>query len=112
MDQKDNIAKDVLVFIDDDELMRMTWFFVAEQAGKVLHVYAHPNEFIKQMSQYSKNTTIYIDCDLGDTISGESYAKTLYDNGFKSIHLATGYPAEKFSPQPWLKSIIGKVPPF
>lgn len=103
---------DAIVFIDDDELMRMTWLFSAEQAGKVVDVYAHPNEFIKQMWKYNTNTIIYIDCELGENISGEVYAKELYERGFKEIHLTTGHPAERFIHHPWLRSVVGKTPPF
>ena len=104
--------KNAIVFIDDDELMRMTWLFAAEQAGKTIDIYAHPNEFIKQMDKYGKDTIIYIDHELGETIPGDIYAKEIYDNGFSKIHLTTGHPAEKFNCHPWLKSVIGKMPPF
>ncbi len=103
---------DTIVFIDDDELMRMTWLFAAEQKGIAVDVYAHPNEFIKQIWKYNRNTIIYIDGELGENISGEIYAKELYDHGFKEIHLTTGHPAEKFNHHPWLKSVLGKTPPF
>ena len=104
--------KNAIVFIDDDELIRMAWLFSAEQAGEVIDLYAHPNEFIKQIGKYSKDTIIYIDCELGESISGEIYAKELYENGFREIHLTTGHPAEKFNCHPWLKSVVGKMPPF
>jgi len=100
------------VFIDDDENMRMAWIFAAEEAGEEIHVYSHPDEFTKDMSNYEKNTVIYIDSDLGTDIPGEVYAKELYENGFTELHLATGYSVDRFKGAPWLKSIVGKAPPF
>ena len=91
------ITNETIVFIDDDELMRMTWLFAAEQANKKVDVYAHLNEFIAQIRKYNKNTIIYIDSELGENLSGETYAKELYGKGFKQIHLATGHPANKFN---------------
>ena len=106
------IDNDVVVFIDDDELMRMTWLFAAEQAEKHVDVYAHPTEFITQMAKYNKDTIIYIDSELGDELSGQIFAKEIYDNGFKEIYLATGHPSDSFGDLPWLKSVVGKTPPF
>ena len=101
-----------LVFIDDDENMRMAWIFAAEEAGEEIYVYSHPDEFTKEMSNYDKNTVIYIDSDFGTDIPGEVYAKEFYDKGFTELHLATGYSADMFKSAYWLKSIVGKEPPF
>ena len=101
-----------LVFIDDDEVMRMTWAFAAENAGKKLTTYSSFDEFIHDVDKYNKNTIIYIDSDLGNNIRGEICAKHLFDIGFIEIHLATGYPKGRFNHMPWLKTIVGKEPPF
>ena len=101
-----------VVFIDDDELMRMTWLFAADQAGKSVDVYAHPNEFIAQINKYHRNTIIYIDSELGDGLSGQLYAKELYNKGFEQLYLATGHSADKFGTIPWLKAVVNKNPPF
>ena len=101
-----------LVFIDDDENMRMAWIFAAEEAGEEVHVYSHPDEFTKQMTNYDKNTVIYIDSDFGTDIPGEVYAKEFHEKGFTELHLATGYSGDKFKSAFWLKSIVGKEPPF
>jgi signal transduction histidine kinase/FixJ family two-component response regulator len=101
-----------IVFIDDDESMRIAWMFSAEMAGKTITTYPSFNAFISEMHSYSKDTIIYIDSDLGSGINGELYAKELFDLGFTEIHLATGRPANRFNNMPWIKSIIGKDPPF
>ena len=104
--------KDGLVFIDDDDMMRMTWRFAAEAAGKSISTYSSFEEFIQELNNYSKSTIIYIDSDLGDDIKGEVYAKHLYDKGFFELHLATGHSKSQYVPLPWIKTVVGKEPPF
>lgn len=64
------------------------------------------------MNNHDKHTVIYIDSNLDTEIPGEIYAKELYKNGFKDIHLSTGYPPDKFKSVFWIKSVVGKIPPF
>lgn len=101
-----------MVLIDDDDTMRMIWGLAAEENGKTIDVYKNPNDFIYDMHLYNKNTTIYIDSDLKSDQPGEVYARHFYEKGFKEIHLTSGYQAEKFSHMAWIKSVIGKEPPF
>ena len=101
-----------LVFIDDDEMMRMTWVFAAEDTGKSIATYSSFDEFINEIDKYNKKTVIYIDSDLGNNIRGELCAKHLFDKGFIEIHLATGHSKDRFSHMPWLKTVVGKEPPF
>ncbi|MBA2650848.1 MAG: hypothetical protein H0U73_01055 [Tatlockia sp.] len=100
------------VFVDDDEMMRTIWLFAAEEAGITISTYASFEEFLKEISYYNKNTAIYIDSDLGNNIKGELCAKQLFDEGFIEIHLATGYSKDQFCNMPWIKTIVGKEPPF
>ena len=74
--------------------------------------YSSFDEFLKEISNYNKDTIIYIDSDLGNNIKGELCAKHLFDEGFIEIHLATGHSKDRFSHMPWIKSIVGKTPPF
>ncbi len=104
--------KSNLVFIDDDEMMRATWLYAAEEAGLIISTYSSFDEFLKEISDYNKNTAIYIDSDLGNNIKGEICAKYLFDEGFCEIHLATGYSKDMFCTMPWIKAIVGKEPPF
>ena len=43
-----------LVFIDDDEMMRTTWIFAAEEAGKSYFNLSSFEEFINELNNYSK----------------------------------------------------------
>lgn len=104
--------QNMLVFIDDDETMRMVWIFAAEEAGKNLLTYASFNEFASELHLFNTSTIIYIDSDLGNNIKGEVCAKQLFDKGFIEIHLATGHSKDRFDHMPWIKTVIGKEPPF
>ena len=101
-----------VVFIDDDEMMRMAWGFAAEEARQSLSTYSSIDEFIIEISNYAENTLIYIDSDLGSNIKGEDCAKLLFDKGFINIHLATGHSPDRFGQMPWIKTIVGKDPTF
>lgn len=107
-----NLRTHILVFIDNDEMMRMAWTLAANECGKIISTYSSPEEFNKKMNKYDKNTPIYIDSELDNNVKGEVYAKELHMAGFNEIYLATGYSIDKFKNMPWIKAIIGKEPPF
>ena len=100
------------IFIDNDELIRMTWEYAAKVSGITISTYKTIKEFMKTIDQHKKNTPIYIDSELDDDTRGEIVAKTLFDLGFSEIHLSTGHPSSLFQNMPWIKSIINKTPPF
>ena len=99
-----------MVFIDNDEMMRMTWIFSAEEAGKTISTYPSFDAFTNEINNYDKSTPIYIDSDLGNNTKGEDCAKNLFDMGFTEIYLATGHSKDRFSHMPWIKAIVGKDP--
>ena len=100
------------VLIDDDETMQITWSFAAEEIGKQISTYSSFEAFVSEINTYTKDTVIYIDSDLGNNVKGETCAKYLFDKGFTEIHLATGYSPSQFNDMPWIKSVVGKEPPF
>lgn len=93
-------------------MMRTTWVYAAEEAGQHISTYATFEEFISEIHEFDKDTNIYIDSDLGNIIKGEVCAKDLFDKGFKEIYLATAYSKDQFGLIPWIKTIVGKEPPF
>lgn len=104
--------KTAIVLIDDDPMMRLAWKFAAENIEQKFSSYSSTNDFNLKISEYDISTIIYIDSELGNGIKGEIYAKELYDKGFKELHLTTGHDPDQFTNIPWIKSIIGKQPPF
>lgn len=100
------------VLIDDDPLVHMTWKMAAKNAGVRLKAYKEPKEFLREFETISKNTSVYIDSELGDGIKGEDIAKTLNEKGFSNIYLETGHPAENFAHLSFIKKVISKEPPW
>ncbi len=102
-----------LVLIDDDNLVINTWKMHAEDAGKKLLSFRSPEEFFKAAEGIDELTPIYVDSSLGNGVKGEEIAKQIYDLGFNTIYLATGYSKAWFNaPMPWIKEIVGKEAPF
>lgn len=101
-----------IVFIDDYALLTEIWKESAENAGKSINVFTHPNDFTCNLNAYSKDTLIYIDSDLGDNLKGEDIAKTLHEQNYHNIILATGYPKENFKHVTWVKDVVEKNPPW
>jgi len=99
------------ILVDDDALTHMTWEMAAQEHGIKLQAYTDPAEFLSQVGDFSKDTPMYIDSDLGENIKGEDIAADLRKKGFTNLCLATGHPPERFSHLPWLK-VISKEPPW
>ena len=101
------------VYIEDDELLRLSWESKARKLGIRLLCLKAIHEFMLNEEQIDKEeTSIYIDSNLGnDQISGEEFAQQLHDRGFKKLFIASGFSAEKFSHLPWL-GYAGKKRPF
>jgi signal transduction histidine kinase len=100
------------VLIDDDVCVRSTWSYFAEQAGKNLLTLADAKAFHNPSTRIRKDTPIYIDSNLSDSLSGESFAKEIYDLGFEEIYLSTSSPKESFPVMPWIKDIKDKSTPW
>lgn len=107
-----SIIKNTMVLIDDDELTRESWSLMAEEKNITLHAFANIQEFESACLNLPSDVAIYVDSNLGGEVSGEVYARTLYQQGFLNIFIATGSDPEKFIRFPWVKGVIGKEPPF
>ena len=101
-----------IILIDDNKLVRMTWQFAAKKAGCDLKIYSSFESFVSEIDRHDKSTAIYLDSDLGNGIKGEECAYRLFQQGFTNIHITTGYCVEKYLSFSWIKTVIGKTPPF
>lgn len=99
------------ILIDNDELTRLVWEDAAAKDGIALTTYSNPSTFFEHEKDIDRNTTIYIDSDLGLEKRGEEIAKDIQEIGFKKIYLTTGFPKEHFEKGfPWLKAVLSKTP--
>jgi signal transduction histidine kinase len=101
----------LVVLLDDDLLVHMNWKLAAKAAGAELKAYKTPEDFTAGIAGFPKDTTIYIDSELGNGVRGEDIAKDLHGQGFSALTMATGHGPEKFAHLPWLK-VTGKEPPW
>lgn len=100
------------VLIDDDVLIHIGWRMVAKKANIDLVCYRSVDEFLLEYKFFPFDTTIYIDSDLQNGYYGQIESKKIYDVGFESIILATGYSEVNIELYPWISKVIGKRPPF
>lgn len=101
------------VYIDDDELMRISWERKAIKQKIKLLTLSSTDDFASHIDKIKKEyTNIYIDSELGiNKIKGEDFALILHNNGYQHLFIASGYSAEQFSNLSWLQ-FAGKKCPF
>lgn len=101
-----------LVFIDDDKMLTSVWEREANLKSIYIKTFNRTAELKNILSSLAKNTPIYIDSNLREAISGENFAKELYEQGFTELYIASGHPREHFGDLPWIKDFVSKEPPF
>lgn len=101
-----------LIFIDDSESLAQAWEMAGATVGKKIKIYHSMDALLAEVDAYPKTMPFYIDSHLPGEMPGEELAKILYDQGYRELYLATGYPPEQFSDCTWLKAVVGKSPPF
>ena len=101
-----------LIFIDDDKTLTEVWEMRASCIKKKIVTFNRSEDFKNVMDYYNKNIPIYVDSDLNEQTTGEVFAKFLYEQGFQSLYLATGYEKDRFGSMPWINDIVSKETPF
>ncbi|MEZ4749306.1 MAG: hypothetical protein R3B54_01380 [Bdellovibrionota bacterium] len=100
------------LLLDDEELVHLTWKAAAKSEGKPLATFKNPEALFEVLEDWSPESDIYIDRNLGGGVLGEEVAKALYDKGYRNLYLATGLEADSLPSLPWIKGIRGKTPPW
>lgn len=104
-------TKPKLVLIDDSDMIREAWHaWAAVQAIDIVS-FDNPHEFLNKQAFFAKDIPVYIDSNLGPDCKGEVEAEEIYNAGFKTIYLITGYERLKVEDYPWIMAIVGKEPP-
>lgn len=107
-----NTSPDFIV-IDDNDLLLYTWLDKAKKQNISLVAFSSIEEFYYSINAFNKKTQIYIDSNLEGEIKGEDFAKILYDKfAYQNIYLSTAFKKDTFKEMYWIKSIVGKEPPF
>lgn len=100
------------ILIDDDALVRATWKAAASRLGKSFRAFPAVAGFLEASPAIDRETSVYIDSELGDGLKGEVEALKIHELGFGAIYLATGHEAEKFAGLAHLRGVVGKAPPW
>jgi hypothetical protein len=101
-----------VILIDDEEMIHSTWELMARMKKKKIAHFNHPHEFLKDINNYSPQTPIYIDSDLGNGVKGEIIAQEIFNKGFKEIYLCTGSEPKEYPQMTWIKEVVSKTPRF
>jgi hypothetical protein len=97
-----------LVLIDDDELVRSTWSWMAKKSG---HQLLCLDKFESFDFTLSKDVPIYVDYLFSDKPKGTEYASQLLKAGFQKVYLTTGLPARSVNAPSGLRGIVDKSYP-
>ena len=82
------------------------------ESKQVLIVFSSPNELFEQIDSIDKNSTFYIDSNLGQELKGEKIALELYRKGFTNLFMTTGYNSDDFKELKFIKGVKDKSPPW
>ncbi len=102
----------IVVLIDNDELVHLTWNQKAKEAGITLCGFLCPGDFESKVHDYDKDTEIFLDSNFPNGTKGERFLPHLRSYGFSHITLTTGYESENFLSTAPGVPVIGKTPPF
>ena len=109
---EDTLDQCDLILIDDDSLIHAVWKMAAITAGKHVKMYFTPDDFFKDSADLDSAVPVYLDVSLKNGLRGDVVSKEIYDAGFKEIYLATENEKKRFLNIPWVKSVVGKEPPW
>lgn len=108
----ETMTSDVTILIDDDRLVRLTWEKMAKVYGRKVIAFPSIDAFLREHEHLSRESQIYLDVHLGNSVRGSDYGQVLADLGFRHIFLATAYNPDTFGDQPWCCGVVGKDPPW
>lgn len=100
------------VLIDDDEFTLRAWKMAAKKENIELSTFACVSDFMNVAKNFSFQTPIYIDSDLGNNQKGEVLSENIFKMGYSELFLATGYHPEDIDKPAWIKEVLGKKAPF
>lgn len=100
------------ILLDDDPLVRMVWKIQAKKNNLPFVEFSNKEDFYIAISSFDKESTIYIDSELGQGIKGEEIVEDIAQMGFQHIFLTTGHDKSHFGEIKGLTDILGKGAPW
>lgn len=97
-----------MVLLENEELIRHGWNMLARRQEKFLKTYGCSNDLFVQLKSFSKDTTFYLDEELGEKKRGRDIANELYKKGFRNIFITSGHPDHYFKDVKTIKGVVSK----
>jgi hypothetical protein len=104
------LLKPDCILIDDDELVQFSWRLSAKSVSRSFVGFTKTEDFFVKFHQFDRSTPVFVDCNLGNGVSGEEVAKKIHDSGFCTIYISTWYAGRNFAHLTFLKGVVGKDP--
>lgn len=101
-----------LVFIENEEMHRLTWKLWAKRKGLGILTFVSVDDFLLQAVRLPKSIPIFLDFNLDDNRTAQNYLPELHKIGFSEIVLVTSHRDLKKENFIGTKAIIGKDPEF
>ncbi len=98
-----------VVLVDDDPLVRLSWKIEARAVS--LRAFSCAAEFLGAAERLDRDSSVYIDCELGQGVRGEDLAVRAAAMGFRRVFLATGHSARSIEVPDGVSGVVGKDPP-
>jgi amino acid adenylation domain-containing protein/thioester reductase-like protein len=86
----DSYKKVDFVFVDDDEPLINSLVILFKDRGRNIDTYHSPNNFLTRLSEYPKNTMIFMDNDFNNGMNGLELADFLHNRGYINLYLFSG----------------------
>ncbi|MCB9095984.1 MAG: hypothetical protein H6621_13020 [Halobacteriovoraceae bacterium] len=100
------------ILIDDDPLIHKIWKFSAKKNGIDLKTYFCSKDFYYEIENLDQDSHVCIDYNLGFDKCGIELAFEIYNKGFKSVFISTGFEKKSIAISPHTFTIINKQPPW
>lgn len=107
LNKKNNLQ---VVLIDDDDLVFMTWKFIADKENINLSYFKTIDSFLRESDYFSFDSLLFIDSNLQDGIKGEVESRKIYNKGFTRLYISTG--DASIEKPDWIINILNKEFPY
>jgi hypothetical protein len=113
LNNKKEIIRQPMVLIEDDKITQFIWKERADNYGFVINTYDLPQDFIKEIHLYSKDTVIYVDKYFtAQHINSLEFVESLHKQGFRNLYIETADDRSSLIDLHWLRGVVDKNPPF
>ncbi len=102
-----------VILIDDDVMIREHWERRVSRSQQALRVrtFASRQQFQRSRALIPLHSLIFVDQHLQDGESGDMVTRGLFDEGYEALYLCTADPQQRLRQLPWIRGVVGKLPP-